>query len=56
MSSDKNDVFILLLWQFLFNSKINENKYKRTILVHEINKKRTENNTILNFLKKINLI
>jgi hypothetical protein len=48
MSSDEDDVVVPLLWQFLLNSEINENKRKRKIWVHEINKKRTENNTILN--------
>ena len=51
MSSDEDDVVIPLLWQFLLNSEINENN--RKIWVHEINKKRTENNTIFNFLAEL---
>jgi len=46
MSSDEYNVVIPLLWQFLLNSVINENKCKRKIWVHERNKKRKENNTI----------
>jgi len=53
MSSDEDDVVIPLLWQFLLNSEINKNKRKRKIWVHEINKKRTENNTIFNFLAEL---
>jgi len=53
MSSDEDDVVIPLLWQFLLNSEINENNRKRKIWVHEINKKRTENNTIFNFLAEL---
>jgi len=52
MSSDEDDVVIPLLWQFLLNSEINDNK-KRKIWVHNINKKRTENNTIFNFLAEL---
>lgn len=33
------------LWQFLLTSEINNN-VKRIIWMHEINKKRTKNNTI----------
>lgn len=37
MNSDKDDVVIPLLWEFLLNNELNDNK-KCKILVHKINK------------------
>lgn len=52
MSSDEDDVVVPLMWQFLLNSEISNDK-KCKIWMHEINQKRLENNTILNFLAEL---
>ena len=40
------------MWQFLLNSESSKKK-KRKIWMHEINKKRLENNTILNLMAEL---
>jgi len=52
MSSDEGHVVLPRMWQFLLNNESSNDK-KREIWTHEINKKRLENDTILNFLAEL---
>lgn len=51
ISFDKNNVVIPFLCHFLLNSEINGINVK--LWVHGINKNRTKNNTIFNFLAEL---